>query len=132
MRFKFIIMSSEIRKKKRRSPKHYYLLLQTEKHMFSVVRNILPKNMAVFLCKAGFSVAYLYGLPKSKHTRINFQNAQYYRQRIHTTTLWQSGLWPVKATLFSPIYHKQLYFVCWWEERSKYPEELSLGFIRCD
>jgi len=44
-----------------RPPKHYHPLLAKEKHLQSVVRNILPKSIADLLCPKGSRLAHLYG-----------------------------------------------------------------------
>ena len=53
-----------------RPPKYYHPLLAKEKHLESVVRKILPKEMADPVCKKGSRLAHLYGLPKTHKTTL--------------------------------------------------------------
>ena len=53
-----------------RQPKYYHPLLVKEKHLESVVRRILPKEMADFVCQKGFRLAHLYSLPKTHKTTL--------------------------------------------------------------
>ena len=53
-----------------RPPKYYHPLFVKEKHLESVVRRILPKEIAVSVCKKGSRLAHLYGLPKTHKERL--------------------------------------------------------------
>ena len=53
-----------------RPPKYYHPLLAKEKHLESVVRKLLPKEMADSVCKKGSRLAHLYGLPKTHKTTL--------------------------------------------------------------
>ena len=53
--------------------KHYHPLLQKEKHLESVVRKILPKQIADCVCQAGSCLAYLYGLPKTHKEKLSMR-----------------------------------------------------------
>ena len=55
---------------KGRPPKHYHPLLQKEKHLESVVRRILPKQIADIVCPKGSRLAHLYGLPKTHKSQL--------------------------------------------------------------
>ena len=56
-----------------RPPKYYHPLLAKEKHLESVVRKILPKEMADSVCKKGSRLAHLYGLPKTHKTTLSMR-----------------------------------------------------------
>ena len=58
------------KKIKGRPPKHYHPLLQKEKHLESVVRRILPKQVADKVCTKGSRLAHLYGLPKTHKPQL--------------------------------------------------------------
>ena len=53
-----------------RPPKYYHLLFQKENHLESVVRRILPKEIADSFCKKSSRLAHLYGLPKTHKERL--------------------------------------------------------------
>ena len=53
-----------------RPPKHCHPLLAKEKHLESVFRNILPKEMADSVSKKGSRLVHLYGLPKT-HKKLS-------------------------------------------------------------
>ena len=53
--------------------KHYHPLLQKEKHLESVVRNILPKQIADCVCQAGSRLAHLYELPKTHKEKLSMR-----------------------------------------------------------
>ena len=67
---KFTTVSSERPKTRGRPPKHYHPLLQKEKHLESVVRKILPKQIADSVCPKGSRLAHLYGLPKTHKEKL--------------------------------------------------------------
>ena len=56
-----------------RPPKYYHPLLAKEKHLESVVRKILPKEIADSVCKKGSRLAHLYGLPKTHKTTLTMR-----------------------------------------------------------
>ena len=62
---KFQPVSLERPRTKGRPPKNYHPLLEKEKHLDSVVRRILPKQIADTVCLKGSRLAHLYGLPKT-------------------------------------------------------------------
>ena len=62
---KFRSVSLERPKTRGRPPKHYHPLLQKEKELETVVRQILPKDVADIICPKGSRLAHLYGLPKT-------------------------------------------------------------------
>ena len=53
-----------------RPPKYYHPLFEKEKHLESVVRRILPKEIADSVCKKSSRLAHLYGLPKTHRERL--------------------------------------------------------------
>ena len=67
---KFTAVSSERPKTRGRPPKNYHPLLQKEKHLESVVRKILPKQIADSVCPKGSRLAHLYGLPKTHKEKL--------------------------------------------------------------
>ena len=67
---KFIPVSNERPTTKGRPPKHYHPLLQKEKHLESVVRRILPKQVVDKVCMKGSRLAHLYGLPKTHKPQL--------------------------------------------------------------
>ena len=72
-----------------RPPKCYHPLFVKEKHLESVVRRILPKEIANFFCKKGSRLAHLYGVPRPIKNVL--PRGPFCLQQLHTTTLWQSG-----------------------------------------
>ena len=68
--FKFIPVSNERPTTKGRPPKHYHPLLQKEKHLESVVRRILPKQVVDKVCTKGSRLAHLYGLLKTHKPQL--------------------------------------------------------------
>ncbi|KAL9970673.1 hypothetical protein ACROYT_G023083 [Oculina patagonica] len=58
---------------KGRPPKHYHPLLEKEKHLDSVVRKILPKEIADSVCLKGSRLAHLYGLPKTHKEKLSMR-----------------------------------------------------------
>jgi len=67
---KFTAVSSKRPKTRGRPPKNYHPLLQKEKHLESVVRKILPKQIADSVCPKGSRLAHLYGLPKTHKEKL--------------------------------------------------------------
>ena len=53
-----------------RPPKYYHPLFEKEKHLESVVRRILPNEIADSVCKKSSRLAHLYGLPKTHKERL--------------------------------------------------------------
>ena len=53
-----------------RPPKHFHPLLQKEKDTTTVLREILPSNIADSLCPKGSRLAHLYGLPKTHKANL--------------------------------------------------------------
>ena len=68
-----------------RPQKYQHPLLEKEKHLESVVREILPKEIADSVCKKGSRLAHLYGLSKTHKERLDMRPSCL--QRIHTTAL---------------------------------------------
>ena len=62
---KFRSVSLERPKTRGRPPKHYHPLLQKEKELETVVRQILPKDVADIICPKGSRLVHLYGLLKT-------------------------------------------------------------------
>ena len=62
---KFVPVSLESPKARGRPPKYYHPLLQREKNVASVIKMILPKEVAHQLSPHGSRLAHLYGLPKT-------------------------------------------------------------------
>ena len=56
-----------------RPVKHYHPLLQKEKHLESVERKILPKQIASCICQAGSRLAHLYGLQKTHKEKLSMR-----------------------------------------------------------
>ena len=67
---KFRSVSLERPKTRGRPPKHYHPLLQKEKELETVVRQILPKDVADIICPKGSRLAHLYGLPKTHKLQL--------------------------------------------------------------
>ena len=65
---KFIMVDSERPKSRGRPPKHYHPLLQKEKELESLVRRILPAEVADSVRPSGYRLAHLYGLPTQATT----------------------------------------------------------------
>ena len=70
---KFPPVSLQRPKIKGRPLKHYHPLLQKEKHLASVVRKILPKEIADSVCQGGSRLAHLYGLPKTHKEKLSMR-----------------------------------------------------------
>ena len=70
---KFISVSTERPSTRGRPPKYYHPLLQKEKHLESVVRKILPKQIADTVCRKGSRLAHLYGLPKTHKQQLSMR-----------------------------------------------------------
>ena len=70
---KFPSVSLQRPKIKGRPLKHYHPLLQKEKHLASVVRKILPKEIADSVCQGGSRLAHLYGLPKTHKEKLSMR-----------------------------------------------------------
>ena len=70
---KFAPVSLQRPKMKGRPLKHYHPLLQKEKHLDSVVRKILPKEIADSVCQKGSRLAHLYGLPKTHKETLSMR-----------------------------------------------------------
>ena len=62
---KFCTVPLEKPKTRRRPPKYYHSLLKKEKILDSIVRRILPKNIADSVSPSGSRLAHLYGLSKT-------------------------------------------------------------------
>ena len=69
-----------------RSQKYNHPLFEKEKHLESVVRRILPKEITDSVCKKGSRLAPLYGLPKTHKERLAF------RPILSTTYIYYSTL----------------------------------------
>ena len=70
---KFTPVSLQRPTKRGRPVKHYHPLLQKEKHLESVVRKILPKQITDCVCQAGSCLAHLYGLPKTHKEKLSMR-----------------------------------------------------------
>ncbi|XP_022804616.1 uncharacterized protein LOC111341856 [Stylophora pistillata] len=70
---KFTPVSLQRPKTRGRPVKHYHPLLEKEKHLASVVRKILPKQIADCVCQAGSRLAHLYGLPKTHKENLSMR-----------------------------------------------------------
>ena len=62
---KFRSVSLEQPKTQGRPPKYYHPLLQKEKELETVARQILPKDFTNIICPKGSRLSHLYGLPKT-------------------------------------------------------------------
>ncbi|KAL9952276.1 hypothetical protein ACROYT_G039506 [Oculina patagonica] len=67
---KFIPVQLERPKTRKRPPKHYHPLLRKEKELTSIVRRILPKQIADLVIQKGSRLAHLYGLPKTHKKQL--------------------------------------------------------------
>ena len=67
---KFRLLNPMRRKSRGRPPKHYYPLLQKEKDLDSLVRRILPTEIADSARPSGSRLAHLYGLPKTHKEKL--------------------------------------------------------------
>ena len=67
---KFRSVKLERPKTRGRPPKHYHPLLQKEKELETVVRQILPKEVADAICPKCSRLAHLYGLPKTHKPKL--------------------------------------------------------------
>ena len=56
-----------------RPPKYFHPLLQKEKDVNTVLREILPKNIADSLCPKGSRLAHLYGHPKTHKANLSMR-----------------------------------------------------------
>ena len=70
---KFTPVSSQRPTTRGRPVKHYHPLLQKEKHLESVVRKILPKQIADCVCLAGSRLAHPYRLPKTHKEKLSMR-----------------------------------------------------------
>ena len=62
---KFRSVSLERPKMRGRPPKYYHPLLQKEKELEKVVRQILAKDVTDIICPKGSRLVHLYGLPET-------------------------------------------------------------------
>ena len=67
---KFTPVGSERPPTRGRPPKYYHPLFERERHFESVVRRILPKEIADSVCKKSSRLAHLCGLPKTHKERL--------------------------------------------------------------
>ena len=67
---KFTHIDGKLPKSRSRPPKHFHPLLQKEKDSTTVLREILPSNIADSLCPKGSRLAHLYGLPKTHKANL--------------------------------------------------------------
>ena len=67
---KFVTVSSERPKTRGRPLKQYHPLLMKEKHLESVARKILPRQIADSVFPKGSRLAHLYGLPKTHKKKL--------------------------------------------------------------
>jgi len=67
---KFVPVNNERPNTRGRPPKHYHPLLRKEKHLESVVRRILPKQIADKVRSKGSRLALLHGLPKTHKPQL--------------------------------------------------------------
>ena len=67
---KFTQIDGKLPKSRGRPPKHFHPLLQKEKDTTTVLREILPSNIADSLCPKGSRLAHLYGLPKTHKANL--------------------------------------------------------------
>ena len=88
---KFTPVGLERPSTKGRSPKYYHPLFEKEKYLESVVRRILPEEIADCACKKSSRLAHLYGLRNIRPIKKVLPCDPFCLQQIHTTTLWQSG-----------------------------------------
>ena len=70
---KFVHVDDKRSKSRGRPPKHFHPLLQKEKDVNTVLREILPKNIADSLCAKGSRLAHLYGLPKTHKANLSMR-----------------------------------------------------------
>ena len=69
-----------------RPPKYYHPLFVKEKHLESVVRRILPQEIADSVYQKGSRLAHLYGLPKTHKERLAM------RPMMRPSIFWQIKL----------------------------------------
>ena len=70
---KFVDVDDKQPKSRGRPPKHFHLLLQKEKDVNTVFREILPKNISDSLSPKGSRLAHLYGLPKTHKKNLSMR-----------------------------------------------------------
>ena len=67
---KFRVVDPERPKSRGRPPKHYHPLLHKEKELESMVRRVLPAEVADSVRPSGSRLAHLYGLPKTRKEQL--------------------------------------------------------------
>ena len=70
---KFSAVSKDRPRTRGRPPKHFHPLLQKEKELGTIVRRILPKEIADVVCLKGSRLAHLYGLPKTHKAKLSIR-----------------------------------------------------------
>ena len=70
---KFVHVDDKRCKSRGRPPKHFHPVLQKEKDVNAVLREILPNNITDSLCPKGSRLFHLYGLPKTHKANLSFR-----------------------------------------------------------
>ena len=70
---KFTPVSLERPKKRGRPPKHFHPLLEKEKELNKLVKEILPNEVAKMVNSKGSRLAHLYGLPKTHKPQLSMR-----------------------------------------------------------
>ncbi|XP_015750943.1 PREDICTED: uncharacterized protein LOC107330926, partial [Acropora digitifera] len=70
---KFVPVSLEQPKRRGRPNKHYHPLLEKEKQLNKLVKDILPPEVAKSVIAKGSSLAHLYGLPKTHKPQLSMR-----------------------------------------------------------
>ena len=70
---KFVPVSLEQPKRRGRPTKHYHPLLEKEKQLNKLVKDILPPEVAKSVIAKGSSLAHLYGLPKTHKPQLSMR-----------------------------------------------------------
>ena len=107
---KFTPVSLQRPKMKGQPLKHYHPLLQKAKHLESVVRKILLKEIADSVCQGGSRLAHLYGLPKTQKQKLsmipilcatgtyNYSLAKWLDEKLKP---WSVNRYTIPVTFFS-------------------------------
>ena len=95
---------------KGRPPKHYNPLLQKEKHLESVVRRILPKQIADIVCPKGSRLAHLYGLSKTHKPQLAMRPILFSSRYVQLCT--GKVAWRESQTVITHSVHNPRHLLC--------------------
>ena len=96
-----------------RPPKYYHPLFLKEKHLESVARRILPKEIADSICHKGSRLAHLYGLPKTHKERLAMRPRCVFSQvnTLSFSILFQNS-WSISRVFVISLNQSSRHFLC--------------------